>query len=79
MDNLVIGSFNIIFTPFMFIGWAIIPLTICTIFKKIEKIVKNPEILETMRNNLNKTVVEKYHIDTVTKQRYELYKKLITE
>ena len=50
-------------------GWA----------KAIEKIVKNPEILETMRNNLNKTVVEKYHIDTVTKQRYELYKKLMTE
>lgn len=50
-------------------GWA----------KAIERIVKNPEILETMRNNLNKTVVEKYHIDTVTKQRYELYKKLMTE
>ena len=50
-------------------GWA----------KAIEKIVKNPEILETMRNNLNKTVTEKYHIDTVTKQRYELYKKLMTE
>ena len=30
-------------------GWA----------KAIEKIVKNPEILEIMRNNLNKTVVEK--------------------
>lgn len=50
-------------------GWA----------KAIEKIVKNPEILETMRNNLNKTVVDKYHIDIVTKQRYDLYKNLITE
>lgn len=36
LDNLVIGSFNIIFTPFMFIGWAIIPLTLCTVFKRIE-------------------------------------------
>lgn len=50
-------------------GWA----------KAIEKIVKNPEILETMRTNLNSTVTEKYHIDTTTKIRLDLYKKLITE
>ena len=50
-------------------GWA----------KAIEKIVKNPEILETMRNNLHETVKEKYHIDTTTKIRYDIYKKLMTE
>lgn len=36
LDNLVIGSFSIIYTPFMFVGWIVIPLTICTVFKKIE-------------------------------------------
>ena len=35
LDNLVMASFNIIFTPFMFIGWAIIPITLNTIFKKV--------------------------------------------
>lgn len=50
-------------------GWA----------KAIERIVKNPEILEIMRNNIYETVKDTYHIDTVTKQRYELYKKLMTE
>ncbi|MCF0107171.1 MAG: hypothetical protein HUJ53_10435 [Holdemanella sp.] len=37
LDNLVLGSFNIIYTPFMFIGWELIPLGINTIFKKVEK------------------------------------------
>lgn len=50
-------------------GWA----------KAIEKIVKNPEILETMRNNLHNTVKEKYHIDTTVKTRRDLYKKLMGE
>lgn len=35
LDNLVIGSFSLVFTPFMFIGWALIPLTLCTIFRKV--------------------------------------------
>ena len=48
LDNLVIGSFNIIFTPFMFIGWAIIPLTLCTVFKRIENnIISVNENMET--------------------------------
>jgi glycosyltransferase involved in cell wall biosynthesis len=47
-------------------GWA----------KAIEKIVKSPEILEIMRNNLYNTVKEKYHIDTTTKIRKNLYKDL---
>lgn len=41
LDNLFIGSFSIIYTPFMFAGWIIIPLTMCTLFKKVE----NPIIL----------------------------------
>jgi glycosyltransferase involved in cell wall biosynthesis len=48
-------------------GWA----------KAIEKIVKNPEILETMRNNLHDTVKEKYHIDTTVGIRRDLYKHLM--
>ena len=35
LDNFVLTSFSIIFTPVMTIGWLIIPLTICTIFKKV--------------------------------------------
>jgi glycosyltransferase involved in cell wall biosynthesis len=50
-------------------GWA----------KAIEKIVKNPEILDIMRNNLHETVKEKYHIDTTTKIRRDLYKSLMNE
>lgn len=48
-------------------GWA----------KAIEKIVKNPEILEIMGNNLHETVKDKYNIDTTTNIRCELYKKLV--
>lgn len=36
LDNLIMGSMNIYFIPFMFIGWFIIPLTLNTIFKKVE-------------------------------------------
>lgn len=50
-------------------GWA----------KAIEKVVKNPEILEVMRNNLHETVKDKYHIDTTTQTRRDLYKKLMGE
>ena len=41
LDNLFMGSFNIICVPFMAIGWLIIPLTITTIMKKVE----NPLLL----------------------------------
>lgn len=37
LDNLVMGSFNLVFMPFMFIGYLIIPLLLNTCFKKIEK------------------------------------------
>ena len=36
LDNLVSGSFNLLFIPFMFIGWIIIPILLNTIFKKVE-------------------------------------------
>ena len=36
MDNLLMQSFSLMYTPTMLIGWLIIPLTICTIFKKVE-------------------------------------------
>lgn len=35
LDNLYMGGINIYFTPAMLIGWLIIPLTLCTIFKKV--------------------------------------------
>ena len=35
LDNIFMGGINIYFTPAMLIGWLIIPLTLCTIFKKI--------------------------------------------
>lgn len=34
LDNLVMGSFNIMYFPFMLLGWLVIPLTLTTIFKK---------------------------------------------
>ena len=36
LDNLVMGSFNMFYIVFMFIGWMIIPLTLCSIFKNVE-------------------------------------------
>jgi len=36
LDNLIIGSFSLIYTPAMFIGWELIPVIICTVFKKTE-------------------------------------------
>lgn len=35
LDNLVMGSFNIIYFPFMLLGWLLIPIMLSTIFKKI--------------------------------------------
>ena len=29
LDNLVMGSFNLVYTPAMFIGWMTIPILIC--------------------------------------------------
>ena len=35
LDNLVMSSFSLLYTPSMLIGWLIIPITLCTIFKKV--------------------------------------------
>lgn len=36
VDNFIMGSFNLIYTPFMFLSWLIIPFLMCTIFGKVE-------------------------------------------
>lgn len=36
LDNLFMASFNILYFPFMLIGWMIIPIVICSLFKKCE-------------------------------------------
>ncbi len=38
LDNLYMGSLNFLYTPAMLVGWMIIPICMCTIFKKIENI-----------------------------------------
>lgn len=39
LDNLVMGSFNILYFPFMLLGWMVIPITLNTVFKKVDNIV----------------------------------------
>ena len=39
LDNLVMGSFSVIWTPAMLIGWLLIPIVICTIFRKTENFI----------------------------------------
>ena len=41
LDNLVMGSFNLLYTPAMFIGWMFIPTFITLFCKKVE----NPFLL----------------------------------
>lgn len=36
LDNVYMASFHLIYTPFMFMGWALIPLLLDTVFKKAE-------------------------------------------
>ncbi len=36
LDNLVMGSFNVIYFPSMLIGWLIIPIITCTLLKRFE-------------------------------------------
>ena len=36
IDNMVMGTFNVLYTPFLFIGWIFIPIFLNTIFKKVE-------------------------------------------
>jgi glycosyltransferase involved in cell wall biosynthesis len=48
-------------------------------YDAIKKLVNNPEIVETLSANLNKTVSERYSIDKVTEDRKELYLNLVSE
>lgn len=36
LDNLLMGSFNLTVMPFMYIGYLVIPITLKTIFKRVE-------------------------------------------
>lgn len=45
--------------------------------KAIEKLVKNPEYIETLKKNLHETVKDKYNLSNVTKERVEFYKEII--
>ena len=36
LDNLYMGSFSVMYTPSMLVGWLLIPITLCTIFKNVE-------------------------------------------
>ena len=36
IDGLIGGPFNIIYITFMLIGWLIIPILLCTVFKKVQ-------------------------------------------
>lgn len=35
LDNFFMGSFNLIYVPFMFIGWALIPILLNSVFSKV--------------------------------------------
>ncbi len=39
LDNLIMGSFNLFYMPFMLVGWLMIPLLLCTVFKKISSTI----------------------------------------
>ena len=46
-------------------------------YEAIKKLIKNPELIKTLQNNLFDTVKDTYSINKVTKDRYELYKSLV--
>jgi glycosyltransferase involved in cell wall biosynthesis len=48
-------------------------------YNAIKKLVNNPEMIETLRNNLNHTVTNNYSVDKVNETRKDLYLKLIKE
>lgn len=35
LDNLTMGSMNYVYTPFMFVGWELIPALLSTVFRKV--------------------------------------------
>lgn len=40
LDNIVMGSFSPIWTPFMFVGWGLIPVLLNTVFKNVNESIK---------------------------------------
>ena len=40
LDNMIMGSFNILYLPFMLVGWLIIPIMLNTLFKKVDSNIK---------------------------------------
>ena len=36
LDNIYMNSFSLFYTPAMLVGWLLIPVTICSIFKNVE-------------------------------------------
>ena len=47
--------------------------------KYVEKLVNNPELLKQLQDNLYRDVHEKYDLRNVTKDRAELYKKMVNK
>lgn len=47
--------------------------------KYITYVAEHPECIEVMKNNLKKDICDKYSIETVTKERVELYRKVYKE
>lgn len=45
--------------------------------KNIERLVKEPELLKQLQNNLYETVKDKYNLNTTTKQRAEFYRNIV--
>ena len=48
-------------------------------YQYVKRLVQNPELIETLGNNLYNTVSEKYSMDKVTEDRRNQYKKLLNE
>ena len=46
-------------------------------YQHIKRLIKNPELVEQLSNNLYDTVSDKYSIEAVTKLRYNWYKELL--
>jgi glycosyltransferase involved in cell wall biosynthesis len=47
--------------------------------KEIKRLYDNRELIDLLGNNLYNTVVDKYHIDVVTKTRAEMYKRIVSD
>jgi hypothetical protein len=45
----------------------------------MKRLHDSPEVTKMISENLHKTVMEKYHIDVVTADRAEFYKKVVKE